>query len=137
MTSADTLNGGRRERPLSPHLSIYRPIVTMVTSILHRITGVMNVGGLVLVVAFLLGTASGPEGYAFVSGVYGSWIGRIILVAFTWSLISHMLGGIRYFLWDTGHAFDESRYRLAWATTILSVGLTVILWIAVMIVESM
>ena len=135
MTSADSV-GGRRARPLSPHLSIYRPIVTMVMSIMHRVTGVMNVGGLLLVIAFLVGTASGPAGFEFVSGIYGSWLARIVLVTFTWSLIHHMLGGVRHALWDTGHGLDESRYGLAWATLIGSVGLTIVLWIVIMIVEA-
>lgn len=135
MTSTDSVTGERRQRPLSPHLSIYRPIVTMVMSIMHRVTGIMNIGGLLLVVAFLLGTAGGPESYEFVADIYGSWVGRVILVAFTWSLIHHMLGGIRHFLWDTGHALDEARYPLAWATIVGSIGLTIILWLVVMIAE--
>ena len=108
----------------------------MVMSIMHRVTGVMNVGGLLLVIAFLVGTASGPAGFEFVSGIYGSWLARIVLVTFTWSLIHHMLGGVRHALWDTGHGLDESRYGLAWATLIGSVGLTIVLWIVIMIVEA-
>ncbi|MEM0907311.1 MAG: succinate dehydrogenase, cytochrome b556 subunit [Pseudomonadota bacterium] len=136
MTSADTTPGARRERPLSPHLSVYRPIVTMVMSIMHRITGVMNVAGFVLVVGFLLATASGPEAYATASAIYGSWLGRVILVLFTWSLIHHMLGGVRHAVWDMGRGLGDVRYSMSWATAIGSASLTVLLWVVIMIVEA-
>lgn len=108
----------------------------MVMSIMHRITGVMNVAGLVLVVAFLLAIASGPEAYETASAIYSSFLGRIILVAFTWSLIHHMLGGVRHAIWDTGHGMGEARYSLAWATLVGSIALTGSLWVIVIIVEN-
>lgn len=134
MASADT-EVSRRPRPLSPHLSIYRPIVTMVMSIMHRVTGIMNIAGLLLVVFYLLALASGPEAFETANGIYSSWIGRIILVAFTWSLIHHMLGGIRHFIWDTGHAFGEARYNLAWLTVTGSILITTALWAFIVVLE--
>lgn len=134
MASADT-EVSRRPRPLSPHLSIYRPIVTMVMSIMHRVTGIMNVAGLVLVVAFLLALATGPEAYESAAAIYSSWWGRVILVAFTWSLVHHMFGGIRHAIWDTGHAFGEARYTLAWATIAGSVIFTTALWALIVVIE--
>ena len=125
----------RRARPLSPHLSIYRPIVTMVMSIMHRMTGIMNIGGLVLVIAYLTAIAMGPEAFNTMSGLYGSWVGRVILVAFTWSMIHHMLGGLRHFLWDTGHGFGEVRYTLSQMTLVGSILLTVIMWTLIVLVE--
>lgn len=125
----------RRPRPLSPHLSIYRPIVTMVMSIVHRVTGIMNVAGLVLVVGYLLAIASGPESYAWASAIYSSWWGRVILVAFTWSLIHHMLGGLRHAIWDLGRGFGEVRYTLSWLTLTGSVLVTVALWALVVVLE--
>ncbi|UOM36362.1 succinate dehydrogenase, cytochrome b556 subunit [Acuticoccus sp. I52.16.1] len=134
MASADT-EVSRRPRPLSPHLSIYRPIVTMVMSIMHRVTGMMNVAGLVLVVIYLLALAGGPESYEWANGIYSSWLGRIVLVAFTWSLIHHMLGGIRHFVWDTGHGFGDVRYDLARLTIFGSIILTTALWSLIVVLE--
>lgn len=134
MASEDTF-GPRRERPLSPHLSIYRPIVTMVMSILHRVTGMLNVAGLLLVTAFLLGIAMGPEAYEAVTAVTSSWFGRVVLVGFTWSLIHHLLGGLRHLMWDFGKAFGDVRYAVAWANVVASVLLTAALWALVMFVE--
>ncbi|RAI03298.1 succinate dehydrogenase, cytochrome b556 subunit [Acuticoccus sediminis] len=135
MASADT-EVSRRPRPLSPHLSIYRPIVTMVMSIMHRVTGMMNVAGLVLVVAYLLALAAGPEAYATANGIYSSFLGRIILVAFTWSLIHHLLGGLRHFIWDAGKGFGEERYNLAWMTVTGSILITTALWAFVVVLEN-
>lgn len=135
MGAADTETAGRRPRPLSPHLSIYRPIITMVMSIMHRVTGVMNVAGFILVVAYLMAIAVGPEAYEIASAIYSSIPVRIILVAFTWSLIHHMLGGLRHAIWDVGRGFGEVRYTLSWATLIGSLTLTASLWIIVVILE--
>ena len=135
MASADTA-ARRRERPLSPHLSIYRPIVTMVMSIMHRATGMMNIAGLVLVVAYLVALASGPDAYAWANAVYSSWIGRIILVAFTWSLVHHMFGGIRHFIWDSGHGTGEARYQLSWLNLVGSILVTTALWALIVVVEA-
>ncbi|WP_108662312.1 succinate dehydrogenase, cytochrome b556 subunit [Acuticoccus kandeliae] len=137
MASADTdVSGGRRPRPLSPHLSIYRPIVTMVMSIMHRVTGMMNIAGVILVLYYLLALAAGPEAFADASALYSSWLARIVLVAFTWSLVHHMLGGIRHFIWDTGKALGEERYTLSWMTLTGSILLTTALWALIVVVEA-
>jgi succinate dehydrogenase / fumarate reductase cytochrome b subunit len=136
-SDADTAARGHRPRPLSPHLSIYRPIVTMVMSIMHRVTGVLNVGGLLLVTLYLLAIALGPETHRNAAAVYGSWPARVLLVAFSWSLIHHFLGGLRHALWDVGRGMDRSgRITLAWGTLVGSVTLTAVLWIVVVIVEN-
>jgi succinate dehydrogenase / fumarate reductase cytochrome b subunit len=139
MPTADTEQATRahRPRPLSPHLSIYRPIVTMVMSIMHRATGMLNIGGLLLVTAYLLSIALGPEAYNSASAVYGSWPARILLVAFTWSMIHHFLGGLRHAFWDAGRAMDRpGRLTLSWGTVVGSVTLTAVLWVVVLIVEN-
>jgi succinate dehydrogenase / fumarate reductase cytochrome b subunit len=136
MASADTgSQGGRRPRPLSPHLSIYRPIVTMVMSIMHRMTGIMNIGGLLIVVAYLLALAAGPEAYERAGEWYGWWPVRVVLVAFTWSVIHHMLGGIRHAVWDVGRGFGEERYTLSWATITGSILITTALWAFIVVWE--
>lgn len=119
------------ERPLSPHLSIYRPMLTMLMSIAHRISGAANAAGFLLLVWWLVAIAAGPEAYSQVSGVFGSIPGRLILFLFSWSLIHHMLGGIRHLIWDTGHGLDLVTIEIfAWATIIGSTVLTVLVWFA-------
>lgn len=126
MSNADL----RGNRPLSPHLQIYKPILTMVMSILHRITGAALYFGTVLLAWWLIAAAAGPSYFDFVNGIYGSFIGRLILFGFTWALVHHMLGGLRHFIWDMGAGFGkEAREWMAKATIIGSVSLTLILWI--------
>lgn len=125
----------KANRPLSPHLSIYRPIITMVMSIMHRITGCALFFGTILIVWWLVAAATGPDAFAVANGFFGSIFGMIILFGFTWALLHHMIGGMRHFIWDTGNGFDEKpREMLAWATIIGSVSLTILLWIVALIV---
>jgi len=126
MSNADM----RGNRPLSPHLQIYKPILTMVMSILHRITGAALYFGTILLAWWLIAAAAGPSYFDFVNEIYGSIFGRLILFGFTWALVHHMLGGLRHFIWDMGAGFGkEAREWLAKATIIGSVSLTLILWI--------
>ncbi len=119
----------QRARPLSPHLQIFRPYINMVMSILHRITGMANYFGTLLLAAWLVAAASGPDSFATASDIAGSAFGLIILFGYSWSLIHHALGGIRHFIWDTGRGFDIPTVRaLSWATIIGSLTLTVIVW---------
>lgn len=118
------------ERPLSPHLSIYKPMLTMMMSIVHRITGGALFFGTLLMTWWLLAAASGPTAYAKVQAFTGSIIGMLILFGYTWALIHHMLGGIRHLIWDTGRGFGPvEREWLTLATIIGSVGLTLLIWI--------
>jgi succinate dehydrogenase cytochrome b subunit len=118
------------ERPLSPHLQIYRPMLTMMMSIVHRITGGALYFGTVLLVWWLLAAASGPNAYMSFQDVIGSIIGRIVLFGYTWALIHHALGGIRHLIWDLGYGFGPTeREWLARATLFGSIVLTVLLWI--------
>ncbi len=118
-----------RDRPLSPHLQIYRMTFTMVMSGFHRITGVALYFGTLLVAWWLTAAASGPNAYAKVQWFMGTWIGELILFGYTWALLHHMLGGIRHLIWDTGRGFGPSeREWLTMAALVGSVGLTVILW---------
>ena len=120
-----------RNRPLSPHLSIYKPIPTMVMSIVHRITGAALYVGTVLVVWWLVAAASGAVYFDWVNAIFGSLLGRLVLFGYTWALIHHMLGGIRHFVWDLGYGFDKHvTTKMAWATLAGSIVLTVLIWIA-------
>jgi succinate dehydrogenase / fumarate reductase cytochrome b subunit len=117
-------------RPLSPHLQIYRPMLTMMMSIVHRITGVALYFGMIIVAWWFLAAASGPAGYAKFEWFAGSIIGRLILFGYTWALIHHALGGVRHLIWDTGHGFGPNeREWLAAANLIGSIAITVILWV--------
>jgi succinate dehydrogenase / fumarate reductase cytochrome b subunit len=117
-------------RPLSPHLSIFRPYINMTMSILHRITGAMNYFGTLLLAAWLTATASGPDGFVTANEIVASPIGLLILFGYSWSLIHHALGGIRHIIWDSGRGFDIASVRaLSWATIIGSLTLTTLVWI--------
>ncbi len=120
----------KADRPLSPHLQVYKMILTMLMSIMHRITGAALYFGTILMVMWLIAAASGPDYYAFVSDIFGSFLGRLILFGFTWALIHHMLGGFRHFVWDLGKGFGpEARNWMAKATIVGSVSITILLWI--------
>jgi succinate dehydrogenase / fumarate reductase cytochrome b subunit len=121
--------GVRRPRPLSPHLSIYRLMLTMMMSIMHRITGAALYVGTLLLAWWLIAAASGPNAYANAQWFMGSIIGRLILFGYTWALIHHMLGGIRHLIWDTIHGLEPTeREMLSLATLVGSVAFTLILW---------
>ena len=118
------------ERPLSPHLSIYRPMLTTAMSIIHRITGAALFFGTLLMAWWLLAAASGPTAYAGVLAFLDSIIGGLILLGYTWALLHHMLGGIRHLIWDTGRGFGPvEREWLTLATLIGSIGLTILVWV--------
>lgn len=121
------------ERPLSPHLQIYKPSITMVMSILHRITGAALFFGTLLLVVFLVALAGGKASFETAQAVYGSFLGKLVLFGYTWALYQHMLGGLRHLVWDTGAMLDrETRMKLGWATAIGGAGLTVITWFFVL-----
>jgi len=118
-----------KNRPLSPHLQIYKPMLTMMMSIVHRITGGALFFGTLLFVWWLTAAAAGPNAYATVQWFMETLIGRLILFGYTWALIHHMLGGIRHLIWDTGHGFGaQEREWLVVANLVGSIGLTIILW---------
>ncbi|MBL4891096.1 MAG: succinate dehydrogenase, cytochrome b556 subunit [Rhizobiaceae bacterium] len=126
MSSQDIKNA----RPLSPHLSIYKPIPTMMMSIVHRMTGMALYFGTLLVAWWLFAAASGEAYFEWVNAFMGSIIGRLILFGYTWALMHHMIGGMRHLYWDTGRGFaKETTTKLAYATIIGSVTLTVLLWV--------
>ena len=117
-------------RPLSPHLQIYKPIPTMVMSIVHRITGGALYFGTILVAWWLIAAASGQAYFDWVNAIFGSFIGRLILFGYTWALVHHLLGGLRHFMWDLGYGFDKHfSTKLAKATLVASICLTLLIWI--------
>jgi succinate dehydrogenase / fumarate reductase, cytochrome b subunit len=118
------------ERPLSPHLTIYRPVLSMMMSIVHRITGCALYIGTLLLVWWLLAAASGPGAYAAFQSAAASFFGRVVLFGYTWALLHHMLGGVRYLIWDTGRGFGATEREWLLRTNLVgSITLTIILWV--------
>jgi succinate dehydrogenase / fumarate reductase cytochrome b subunit len=129
-TSDKTVNGEVHQRPLSPHIQIYRWTLTMFLSILHRATGVALYAGTLLLVWWLMAAATGPEAFALFQGVAGSWIGRLVLFGYTWALFHHMFGGIKHFIWDTGAGFELSAVEwISRGATVIPILLTLISWV--------
>lgn len=118
-------------RPLSPHLQIYRPMLTMMMSIVHRITGVALYVGILLVAWYLIAAASGEAAFQSAYDVMASIPGRLVLFGFTWALFHHFLGGIRHAIWDTGAGMEaKEREFLAVATLAGGIILTILVWAA-------
>ena len=106
----------RGSRPLSPHLSIYRPQLTSISSILVRITGNALIVGALLVVWWLLAAATSPEYFAFVDGLLTSVFGKLVMFGSIWALWYHTLGGVRHLIWDNVRGLDlDAAYKLGWA----------------------
>jgi succinate dehydrogenase / fumarate reductase cytochrome b subunit len=116
-------------RPLSPHLQIYRLPINMLMSIVHRITGAALYFGTILLAWWLVAAAIGPNYFDYVRGLFLTPIGQIVLFGYTWALLHHMLGGVRHLVWDTGRGFDLATIdRMSWLTLIGSVALTLAAW---------
>ncbi len=115
----------RGNRPLSPHLSIYRNQMSMMTSITHRITGVGLTLGAVLVVWWFLAASSGEHYFAMVDGFMNSWLGKLILIGSLWALCYHFCNGIRHLFWDAVVGLEkETANKTGWLVIISSVVLT-------------
>ena len=119
------------KRPLSPHLSIYRPQITSTLSIFHRITGVALYFGLILLAVFLHVVAYSPENYAALHQCLSSAIGRLFLFGWTLAFYYHLFNGVRHLYWDMGKGFDmASVNRTGWIAIILSILSSIITWFA-------
>ena len=117
------------DRPLSPHLSIYRWPITMATSILHRATGIAMAVGFIVLVGWLFDAASGPEVYGQFMAVMDSTIGLILLVGWSFAFFYHLANGIRHLVWDTGRGFEKSQATAsAWFVIVAAVVLTAVFW---------
>lgn len=118
---------GNSDRPLSPHLQIYKPQLTAALSIAHRATGVFLVIGALLLVYWLISLAGGPDSYAQAQAFFGSLIGRVILLPWVFALFYHLCNGIRHLLWDMGVGFEISTvYTSGKVVVVAAVALTLI-----------
>lgn len=119
-----------QDRPLSPHLQIYKPQLTSVLSITHRATGIALAVGTLLLVWWLAAAAAGPEAYEAAQGFIGSVLGRLLLFGWTYALFYHLCNGIRHLFWDAGRGFElVNAYRSGWAVVLVSIALTVVAWV--------
>lgn len=116
-------------RPLSPHLSIYRPQLTSVLSILHRFTGIALGAGCLALLWWLAAAAAGPEAFAGAQAAFGSLPGQALLLTWSWALFYHLCNGIRHLCWDAGWGYGlRAVYRSGWAAVGASVALTLAAW---------
>ena len=118
-----------RDRPLSPHLQIYRPQLTSVLSIIHRLCGVFLASGAMMLCFWLVTAAAGPEYYAWSEWFLTSWVGYALLLAWSFSLFYHMCNGIRHLFWDIGVGFSiKSIYVSGVFMVLAAFGLTGLSW---------
>jgi succinate dehydrogenase / fumarate reductase cytochrome b subunit len=123
-----------RERPLSPHLTQWRWHITMLTSILHRATGVALYVGALIVAAWAIALASGPEAYAGFKGLLGSPLGKLVMFGLTISFFYHLANGVRHLVWDAGHGLDV---KSANASSVLILAFTVAATLAIWVIAAM
>ena len=117
------------ERPLSPHLQIYKPQLTSVLSITHRGTGVFLTLGALFLSCWLLAIANGPEAYSALQVYITAWYGQIILFAWAFSLYYHLCNGIRHLFWDIGLGLEiRTTYMSGYAVIVLSIVFTAATW---------
>ena len=117
------------ERPLSPHVQIYRWPVTMGTSIIHRVTGFGIALGSLLLAWWLVAAAMGPEAYGTFQALAFHWFGRFILFGFTLALVFHAVNGVRHLFWDLGYGFAvPTANRTGIAVYVLTLVLTWVIW---------
>lgn len=122
----------KNERPLSPHLTIYRWPITMTLSILHRMTGVALAVGLIAFVFWLAAIAYESVAYDLFTGIAESFFGQIALLGWLFSFFFHLCNGIRHLIWDTGRMFEKRQADLsAWAVLIAAVVMTIAYWVAI------
>jgi succinate dehydrogenase / fumarate reductase cytochrome b subunit len=119
-------------RPLSPHLQIYRPQITSVLSILHRITGFALSVGLLLLAGLVISAAFGQQSFDLVRGQMSTWYGYILLMGWSWAFYYHLCNGIRHLFWDIGKGFELSTVTTSgWAVLLASLTMTAVTWVYV------
>ena len=118
------------ERPLSPHLQIYKVELPMLLSGLHRITGIALSGGSILLVAWISSAVHSAEAFASMNGFLGGFIGQFVLFGWTFSLIYHSVNGVRHLIWDTGRLLEVKQIHSSGKIVLASaIVLTLLAWI--------
>ena len=120
----------KRTRPLSPHLSIYRPQITSLLSILHRITGLFLSLGMVFFACTIILLSIGPEMYFYADSFYRSWMGSLFLLGWFFAFFYHLSNGIRHLFWDIGKGFELKNVALSgWLVIVFSFLMTIFTWV--------
>jgi succinate dehydrogenase / fumarate reductase cytochrome b subunit len=126
-------SSGPRERPLSPHLLMWRWHVTMAMSIFNRVTGGALYVGFFLLAGWALALVSGPDAYQAYMGVLGSWLGQLVLFGFTVATFMHLAGGLRHLGWDLGKGYTPAAANAsAWAAIVFSIVASIAVWAIVL-----
>jgi len=130
-TGADV---GRGNRPLSPHLQVYKPQITSVLSVFHRATGIANSLGAILVAWWFIAAATGEGAFGFIDGLLTSWPGHLVLLGFVFSVCYHLCNGLRHLMWDAGYGFELDQVRTTAivavsAAGMMAVGLLLVGWL--------
>ena len=121
-----------RQRPLSPHLQIYKPQITSILSILHRGTGIVLSIGSIILVLWIVALTLGENTYSMFSNLINNWFGKLIIFCFTFALFYHLSNGIRHLFWDAGYGYDlKHAYISGVAVIFFSIFLTSITWLIV------
>ena len=119
------------DRPVSPHLQIYKPQLTSVLSILHRLTGLGLAAGAAVLVAWLIAAAHGAAAFDAAQSIAGAWYGRLLLFLWAFALFYHLCNGIRHLAWDAGLGFDlKTTYLTGWIAVVSALALTLICFVA-------
>ncbi len=119
-----------QDRPLSPHLQVYRPQITSVLSIAHRATGIVLAAGLLLLLWWLAAAASGPDAFETAQAAVGSFLGRLLLFGWTFALFYHLCNGIRHLFWDMGRGFELDTVSVTgWLAVGSAAVLTLLAWV--------
>ncbi len=119
------------DRPVSPHLQIYKFQLTSVLSILHRFTGLGLAGGAAVLVAWLIAAAHGAAAFDAAQSIAGAWYGRLLLFLWAFALFYHLCNGIRHLAWDAGLGFDlKTTYLSGWTVVVAAVVLTLVCFLA-------
>jgi len=119
-TGADV---GRGNRPLSPHLQVYKPQMTSVMSVFHRATGIGNSAGAILVAWWFIAAATGAGAFDFINGLLTSWLGHLVLLGFVFSVCYHLCNGLRHLMWDAGYGFELDQVKTTGIVAVSAAGL--------------
>jgi succinate dehydrogenase / fumarate reductase cytochrome b subunit len=130
MSDAKAGPRGPQDRPMSPHLQVWRWHVTMATSILHRATGMALYVGALIAAGWFIALAAGSDSFDGYRAFLGSPIGYLILFGLTFSLFYHLGNGVRHLVWDTGRGFEPKTADMSgWAAIVFAIVATVLIWV--------
>jgi|TARA_B110000971_G_scaffold68920_1_gene70638 succinate dehydrogenase / fumarate reductase cytochrome b subunit len=118
-----------RPRPLSPHLQIYKPQITSILSILHRMTGVFLSIGSLIIVLWIVSLSLGAESYSYFVSIANHWFGHLVLMGFSFALYYHLSNGIRHLFWDAGFGFELKSVYISGSLVVVSAFImTILTW---------